>query len=197
MILNRIKWIAVAGVLLTVASVPSEAQRWPSSPTPSTAAQWPTDSARFVRDSTNWVRDSIVIDSLSRRVKTDSLYRLYRTMLGAADRPPIMTLVQCEIFRLAYRHGLVPADFAIDRMMDTLWRSGEQLQVVAMSAQFEVAGAMGKAKELRPEDCGTLGRQADSVSGLSLEVWGPAPMRPWPPPLPVSPFMPRLPRPKA
>lgn len=51
--------------------------------TPAEQADWTRDSLKYVTDSLKWVRDSLVRDSLARAVNTDSLYRLYRSMLHA------------------------------------------------------------------------------------------------------------------
>lgn len=92
--------------------------------TPQQDAAWKRDSTRYVQESTKWVRDSIVRDSISRTINTDSLYRTYRRMLDAADPVPLMGLIYCEGARLAWRYGAIPAVAATERMEDTLVATG-------------------------------------------------------------------------
>lgn len=71
-----------------------------------------------------YVRDSSVLDSLSHLVKTDSLRALYRLALQPANGDRGKALVQaawCEEVRLAVMHGEVPAQKAIDRLLDTVY----------------------------------------------------------------------------
>lgn len=71
----------------------------------------------------SWLRDSIVLDSMTRLVNTDSLYKLYRRALD----PPgvtlaLMTDVSCEEVRLKIGFGSVPARRAIQAVHDTMYR---------------------------------------------------------------------------
>jgi hypothetical protein len=93
--------------------------------TPDEQARWTRDSAQYAQDSSKWVRDSVVRDSISHSVDTDSLYRLYHRMLVAEDPVPIMFLVNCEGLRLMWKYGGLPANDAMTRMTDTLWRKDE------------------------------------------------------------------------
>ena len=95
-------------------------------PSPEAQARWTQDSAAYVRDSTKWVRDSVVRDSISRTINTDSLYHLYHRMLLAKDPATLMGLVNCEDGRLSWKYGAEPAELATRRMQDTLWRPGER-----------------------------------------------------------------------
>src|SRR5687768_4155157 len=71
----------------------------------------PSDDAKAggaVRDETVAAalrRDSTVIDSIVRSANTDSLYRLYRTMLYAPTPAPIYQQIICESFRIGERYG--------------------------------------------------------------------------------------------
>lgn len=72
---------------------------------------------------TSWLRDSVVLDSMTRLVNTDSLYKLYRRAL----EPPgvtlaLMTEVQCEEVRLEIRFGSIPGSRAIRAVEDTMYR---------------------------------------------------------------------------
>lgn len=70
-----------------------------------------------------WLRDSVVLDSMSRLVNTDSLYKLYRRAL----EPPgvtlaLMTEASCEEVRLNIGFGPIPASRAIRAVQDTMYR---------------------------------------------------------------------------
>ena len=73
-----------------------QAGRSPASRT-AAAAQWSKDSAKYSEDSIKWVHDSIVVDSISRTVNTDSLYRLIRAQLRADNPVPIQRAIDCEM----------------------------------------------------------------------------------------------------
>jgi len=94
----------------------------PSSRIPLQSKSLPRSQLREVphQDSTKWVRDSIVRDSISRTINTDSLYRTWRRMLHAPDPVPLMGLIYCEGARLAWRYGTIPSLAASERMEDTL-----------------------------------------------------------------------------
>lgn len=71
---------------------------------------------------TRWERADFVLDSLSRLVNTDSLYRLRRAILLPADTSTLLREMHCEVVRLRWRYGSAPAARAVKRMEDTLWR---------------------------------------------------------------------------
>jgi hypothetical protein len=93
-----------------------------SSSSSSASARAGADSLYRVRLA-KWLRDSIVLDSMTRLVQTDSLYRLYRhavepTGVSAA----LVQAVFCEEHRLEIRYGWVPSDRAVHAMLDTVFQ---------------------------------------------------------------------------
>ena len=88
-----------------------------------------TDAVSAVEDSAyaaklkKYLRDSTVLDSLTKLVQTDSLYRLYRQALQSKNVDVnLVAQVWCEELRLTTRHGIIPADRAINRLRDTVYR---------------------------------------------------------------------------
>jgi hypothetical protein len=73
----------------------------------------------------HWLHDSIAIDSLSRFVPTDSLARLYRAMYDAQNPRSYVVPVMCLEYDLVFHYGRAPADFAMHRVTDSLWKPGE------------------------------------------------------------------------
>jgi hypothetical protein len=97
--------------------------------------QWTRDSATYAATLNKWLRDSAVIDSLSRLVNTDSLYRLYRRMLvPTTDSGAVLNAIACEGERLGVRHGSLPSRDAIDRMLDTLWQGLDPKRIEVLEA---------------------------------------------------------------
>jgi hypothetical protein len=80
------------------------------------------DSA-FRSNLRRWLRDSIVLDSVTQVVNTDTLYQLYRQALERKGVTlALMSAVACEELRLAVRYGSVPSNRAINRLLDTVYR---------------------------------------------------------------------------
>ena len=140
----------------------------------------PSDSA-WVRDSTTyeqhlakWLADSAVRDSLSYLVNTDSLYRLYRRML-VGDPHEMLQPQACERFRLAWRHGAIPVDLAVARMLDTLWRGADP---AALRRMQSTPGRFTETS-VSPDICGITEPQGPSqVNGTTLSEMYPRPRRP-------------------
>jgi hypothetical protein len=125
----------------------------------------PPDSEHYAATLQQWLRDSTVIDSLSRLVNTDSLYRLNRAMLEARDPHDLIAPIDCEIFRLTTRHGTLPAEVAIDRMRDTLWKTADR------AALRRLASVEGRVTMLESdaEHCGDPGPAAPTqIKGTDL-----------------------------
>jgi len=81
------------------------------------------DDTAFAQRLGEWQRDSAVLDSMTRLVRTDSLFQLYRR----ATEPSGVTLAVfqeawCEELQLSKRYGVVPARRAAQRMRDTVYR---------------------------------------------------------------------------
>ena len=117
-------WIALATVTV-ISTVVSTACH--SQPGKERGARRRVDSA--AGDSAYWVvlrkwlRDSAVLDSMTRQVKTDNLYQLYRQALSRSGVTlDLMSAVACEELRLGIRYGAVPSDRAINAMLDTVYR---------------------------------------------------------------------------
>jgi hypothetical protein len=69
-----------------------------------------------------WQRDSAVLDSLTRLVRTDSLYALYRAALGPARASPkLIEAIACEWVRLSRLYGQIPSRRAEMRVLDTVY----------------------------------------------------------------------------
>lgn len=100
------------------------------------AGAWPADSLRWVRDLEVWQRDSAVIDSLAATVRTDSLYRLSRSLLTSAAPGSVYGELVCERWRLAWRHGSRPASLAIARTEDTVWRGVDAEALAGVEARL-------------------------------------------------------------
>lgn len=142
--------------------------------------RWTRDSSQYVADSTKWVRDSIVRDSISRTMNTDSLYRLYRRMLYAADPVPLMHLIECESTRLGWRYGSIPATAAIQRMEDTLWRPENRKDEKLMWARLHnMSVEQMLTLGVSPDRCGGWGYpQPVILNGTNLQATSPRPRRP-------------------
>jgi hypothetical protein len=130
-------------------------------------AAWARDSARYRVELARWLRDSSLIDSLSRQVNTDSLYALGRAMLTAEDPHSLMQAIVCEHFRLAWLHGIRPAELALKRMSDTLYgyADGQTLR--------RLAAVKGHPTMLAADEkvCGIPGKEAPSeIKGILLNA---------------------------
>jgi hypothetical protein len=138
------------------------------------AASSPEDSVYSVKLK-KYLGDSTVVDSLTKLVRTDSLYKLYRLALepGKAD-VKLVAAVWCEELRLTLIHGPVPEKRAVDRMLDTVYRDhGIRDAFRYFAAQ---APAEGNFDE---QACGKLPpRSPIEVNGTRTDV---EPYRPRPP----------------
>ena len=82
----------------------------------------PADSAYRVA-LVKYERNSSTLDSLTRLVNTDSLYRLYRAALEPNKATvELVQRVSCEEAHVSIRYGVVPAERATKRMRDTVYR---------------------------------------------------------------------------
>lgn len=106
-----------------------------------------------------------VIDSVSRTIDTDSLYHVYHSMLSMPHPEAALPLLGCVEELLIWRHGMYPADRAIARMRDTLWR-GLDSASDAMLARLPSTGVVGQADSL----CGPFGQRGPLiVEGVMLD----------------------------
>jgi hypothetical protein len=149
-------------------------------PTVDAAARWSQDSANYVRDSIKWVHDSVVVDSISRTVNTDSLYRLNRAQLRAEDPIPLQRAIGCEMSRLYWVYGPNAAGDAYHRMLDTLYRPVDRADMTRVSNRLhslsiEEMASLGSG----PGQCGGFGRRhPPRVDDASLDGRTGRPARP-------------------
>jgi hypothetical protein len=146
---------------------------------PLTAAeqqQWTHDSAEYEVKLAKFLRDSTVTDSVSRTINTDSLYRLFHAALAPQPIVPITREMTCEFERLSARYGAVPAQWAMTRMTDTLWRSVKKSDVDAMDRRLNNA-SLDEMKALGSGQfhCGIKTR-VDSLNGTNLLFYNPHPL---------------------
>jgi len=154
-------------------------------PDAATAARWSNDSAKYVRDSIKWVHDSLVIDSISRSIKTDSLYRLYRAQLRAGNPIPLERAINCERAKLHWVYGSLAAVDAIDRMFDTLFRASDSADRTRVSNRLGNMSADDMMEvSVTQRTCGRTSLwgplHPDSVSGTPLLTRAGRPARPKP-----------------
>jgi hypothetical protein len=128
---------------------------------------WLADSSRYATRVSRWVHDSIVIDSLSRKVPTDSLYHLYRSMLVAPGPRPFLVSILCLQGNLDWEYGDLPGDLAIGRMKDTLWKPGEEKAYKAMESRLPPSDFITVSGKI----CGWAGipKSPDTVDGTPLD----------------------------
>src|SRR3954464_354859 len=104
-----------AAIVLLLSATASGCQS-PRKLTPDEQAKWTRDSAEYSVNLVRWMRDSALMDSISRTINTDSLYRLFHAALRPQPMVPIVRAITCERNRLGARHGSIPARAAISRM---------------------------------------------------------------------------------
>lgn len=150
---------------------------------PVVAAQWSRDSAKYVQDSIKWVHDSVVVDSISRRVNTDSLYHLIRGQLHADNPVPMQRAIDCEMARLSWVHGANATADAFDRMRDTLFRPSDKadkkrVDIRLSGMSVDEMGALGVGQR----QCGRFSlwgpRHPLVFDGASLDTRTGRPARP-------------------
>jgi hypothetical protein len=111
------------------------------------------------------VRDSTVIDSLSRLVPTEALYRKYRELLVSPDPAGLMQEIKCDEFALRWRYGTLPGNDAVKRMRDTVYRKEDKEAVSQAEARFPHSGMF----IVSPQTCGITGPKAPKeIEGTSL-----------------------------
>jgi hypothetical protein len=172
--------VRLVGLLLLLLSSAGAACQHNADRSTPPSPEWLRDSTKYVADSAKFVHDSVVRDSISRTVNTDSLYRLYRRMLAAADPVPVMAMVGCELGRLTWTHGGLPGLAAVTRMEDTLWRHDERDSVKRMWARVSNMSVEDMAKQgLSPKRCGWRGpNHPEFFNGTDLDALPPRPQRP-------------------
>jgi hypothetical protein len=177
-------------LLVTLAPITAGCQtsRTPAPIDPARATQWSKDSAKYVQDSTMWVRDSVVIDSISRTINTDSVYRLRRAQLHADDPVRIQGLIECESYRLHWVYGSNAAEDARRRMSDTLYRKTDSADMKRVSDRLQsmtpremISVGVGEMQCGRFSKWGPRHPEALNGTALSTRTGRPArPRRPGP-----------------
>lgn len=177
---RRATLVRLAGLSVLLLSLAGTACRHRADRSTPPSPEWLRDSTKYVADSAKFVRDSFVRDSISRTVNTDSLYRLYRRMLAAADPVPVMAMVGCELGRLSWTYGGLPVDAAVARMEDTLWRRGERDSVKRMWVRISNMSVEDMAKQgLSPRRCGwRASHMPEFFNGTDLFALPGRPQRP-------------------
>jgi hypothetical protein len=125
--------IVLAAAVITTIATPVGSQTAPRTTRPASLTQPTFDVSQFIQDSINWVRDSIVLDSISRTIRTDSLFRLYRAQLRETDPLPLEQAINCESSRLFWLYGSNAAVDALRRMEDTLYHPSDRADRIRVS----------------------------------------------------------------
>lgn len=106
-----------------------------------------------------------VIDSVASTINTDTLYRAYRSMLVAPHPESVAPLIDCLESKMMWQHGMYPADRAVKRMEDTVWRGVED-QRDAMEARIPSSGYVQSNDAL----CAPFGKRGRLiVDGVPLD----------------------------
>ena len=128
---------------------------------------WRIDSTAYERAMTKWISDSLVIDSVSRLINTDSLYRLNRNKVFAADPYPFLQPIACERFRLVRRFGALPLEHAMARMNDTLWKGIPDFTI----KRYEATKSHPVSTVVGDDACGVRGPVGPFVvTGVSMNA---------------------------
>jgi hypothetical protein len=172
--LARLRLLALLVVVVIASGC--ESGETESAPSPQVIDPWQRDSAAYEGALAMWLRDSAVVDSVSRTINTDSLYRLYRLMLHHPNPGAVMPEIACEGWRIRRRYRALPAIEAERRMKDTVWLPDEADAVRQMNERLAGVGEVTTG----PWACG------GDVDRLVPDVVGGAPMsmstmRPVPP----------------
>jgi hypothetical protein len=114
----------------------------------------------YVAELERFKRDSVVIDSLSRLVDTDSLEKLTAAALSANDERPYRQEITCEYLRQSWRHGSLPAQAARARLRTSMSEADRR-------RLDRISGTGSGVYELSERACGPLGPRAPSEVGGS------------------------------
>lgn len=145
--------------------------------TPEQQAKWTQDSARYLADSAKWVRDSIVRDSISRTINTDSLFRGMHRMLAAPDPAATLGQVECIHSQITWRYGSIPGLAAIQRLMDTVWKRDDSAAVARMYSKINNP-TLAQQEQRAAYRCDRGRMQPNMLNGTSLDGMGGRPARP-------------------
>lgn len=138
-------------------------------------ADWKRDSTAYETAMVTWRHDSLVIDSVSRTIKTDTLFGLYRRMISAPTPYPWLQRISCARARLTWKYGALPTERAVQRMRDSLWNGVAD----SIRARYESTEGHPVSVVIGPETCGSFGPKGPSVvNGVHMSAAGPRPTRP-------------------
>jgi hypothetical protein len=137
---------------------------------PAEQAKWTADSSRYEVQLAKWIRDSTVVDSISRIINTDSLYRIMHATLKSAKPSTLLQAANCETDRLSRKYGQLPFDAAYARLKDTVWRGIPKAEVDALDSRLAnmSVGEMFESR-FRPSLCGG-GPLLNSLGGTALDA---------------------------
>jgi hypothetical protein len=136
---------------------------------------WRRESLTYARQLDRWHHDSVVVESLSRPIRTESLLRLYHSLLTEKNPRPFLDSILCAQAHLSWRYGALPAEAAINRVRDTV------LKIHGANSMNEAEARMPTSDliSLSNAKCGEPGSKApDSVDGTSIEIRAPRPVLP-------------------
>lgn len=180
------RWVGTSFVVLGALACDQQRQpAWqPPAPPPNAAdsERYRRDSAQYAVDSAKWAHDVFVLDSISRSINTDSLYRLYHLELAARDPAAIEHAILCETDHLFTVYGDEPAGRAETRMEDTVYTSAERASSNAIFARLrEKDPAIGLSYQKGNYNCGQEHwppRMPQFYHGTRTDVLPASPRRP-------------------
>ena len=170
MIVQR-RTITYIALSLTMATINGACQQQ----LPKADSAWLRDSAAYEASLAQWRRDSVIRDSISHLVNTDSLYQLHRQMLVVKDPHELLQEQACEHYRLVHRYGVLPVDLAMARMEDTVWRG------ISDGDARRLSDVKGRFTEVRlsEERCGINTKPGPwTVNGTNLNAFSDRPRPP-------------------
>jgi hypothetical protein len=151
-----------------------------AAPLPQAVNDWQRDSSAYDDALAIWLRDSAVVDSVSRTINTDSMYRMYRRMLHDTNPAPIMQEIACEEWRLRRRYRVLPSMAAQRRMMDSVYWPPEADAVRRMNERLQNLGPVTAGPYACGGDVERLVPEVVSGAPMSMSTARPVPPRPQP-----------------
>ena len=155
-------------VLLVVAGCRQPVERTPQ--------EWARDSAAYEEQLRQYNRREAVFDSIIRSADYSDLLRLQIAFTRSDNPRSLIEAVDCEIGRLMWDYGLIPANRIVEQVEDSL---------KSMLGEKAVAAAWGRlpagTSYILPECPGRRATQLDESGGVSLGHETPPPVPPRPP----------------
>lgn len=144
---------------------------------PQAPGEWQRDSAAYDAALAIWLRDSAIVDSVSRTIDTDPLYRLHRRMLHDSTPAAVVPEIACERWRIGRRYRALPAIEAERRMMDTVWLPNEVDAVRQMNERLAGVGELTAGPWACGGDVERLVPEVVSGAAMSMSNRRPIPPR--------------------